>query len=88
MSHHIDKNDPKRWFIIQDNGTGEESIKVFGNAGDQGVTEVVTGQPVLFAYLTENELEVKVNDVTGIPDYYKDSVENSDGKFQMPSGIY
>ena len=88
MSHHIDKNDPKRWFIVQDSGTGEESIKVFGNAGDQGATEVVTGQPVLLNYLTEDELEIKVNTVADIPDYYKDSVENESDKFQLPSGKY
>ena len=39
MSEQINRDDPKRWFIIQNNESGEESIVVFGNAGDQGETE-------------------------------------------------
>ena len=88
MSEQINRDDPKRWFIIQNNESGEESIVVFGNAGDQGETELPTGQPILLNYLTETELQTKVNEVTGIPDYYKDAVELADDKFQQPSGLY
>ncbi len=88
MSHHIDKTNPNRWFLVQTSGTGEESIKVFGNAGLQGVNELETGQPVLLDYFTEEELEIKVNEVAGITDYYKDSVESGSDKFQQPSGLY
>ena len=88
MSEQINKDDPKRWFIIQNNESGEESIVVFGNAGYQGTTELTTGQPILLNYLTETELQTKVNEVTGIPDYYKDAVELADDKFQQPSGLY
>lgn len=88
MSEQINKDDPKRWFIIQSNGSGEESIVLFGNAGDQGVTELTTGQPILLNYLTEVELQTKVNEVAGIPDYYKDEVELGDDKFQKPSVLY
>ena len=88
MSEQINRDDPKRWFIIQNNESGEESIVVFGNAGDQGETELTTGQPILLSYLTETELQTKVNEVAGIPDYYKDAVELADDKFQKPSGLY
>lgn len=88
MSEQINRDDPKRWFIIQNNESGEESIIVFGNAGNQGETELTTGQPILLNYLTETELQTKVNEVTGIPDYYKDAVELADDKFQKPSGLY
>ena len=88
MSHHIEKDNPKRWFLIQDSGTREPSIILFGSAGDQGVNVLVTGQPNLLDYLTETELETEVNAVAGIPDYYKDAVKSESDKFQGPSGIY
>ena len=88
MSNHIHKNDPNRWFIIQDNETGEESLILFGSAGSQGVNELVSGQPILLDYLTEDELEIKVNEIADIPNYYKDAVESGSSKFQLPSGKY
>ena len=88
MSHHIEKDNPNRWFLIQNSGTSEPSIVLFGSAGDQWVNVLVTGQPNLLNYLTEDELETEVNTVAGIPDYYKDSVETESDKFQGPSGIY
>ena len=88
MSHHIEKDNPNRWFLIQNSGTSEPSIVLFGSAGDQWVNVLVTGQPNLLDYLTEGELETEVNTVAGIPDYYKDSVETESDKFQGPSGIY
>ena len=88
MGNSIGKNNPNRWFLIQNSGTSEPSIVLFGSAGDQGVNELVTGQPNLLDYLTEGELEIEVNTVAGIPDYYKDSVETESRKFQGPSGIY
>ena len=88
MSNHIHKNDPKRWFLIQDSGTGEVSIKVFGNAGEQGVSELETGQPILLDYLTEDELEVEVDNTANITNYYKDAVESGSNKFQGSSGKY
>ena len=84
----ISKNNPNRQFIVQNNELGEESIVVFGNAGDQGATQLTTGQPILLNYLTETELQTKVNEVAGIPNYYKDAVELADSKFQQPSGLY
>tara|TARA_R110000824_G_scaffold32024_1_gene103701 strand:- start:15 stop:296 length:282 start_codon:yes stop_codon:yes gene_type:complete len=88
MSNHIHKDDPNRWFIVQNNATGEESLIVFGHAGDQGVNELVTGEPILLDYLTEDEVEIKVNDIAGIANYYKDAVETGNSKFQLPSGKY
>ena len=84
----LSKNNPNRWFLIKSSNTGEESIKLFGNGGEQNVNKVETGQPVLLDYLTETELETKVNDISGIADYYKDSVETESGKFQGPSSKY
>ena len=88
MSHHIEKDNPNRWFLIQNSGTSEPSIVLFGSAGNQGVNVLVTGQPNLLDYLTETELETEVNAVAGIPDYYKDAVKSESDKFQGPSGIY
>ncbi len=83
----LDKNDPKRWFLVKDNGTGEESLQVFGYAGDIG-TEVQTNHPVLSNWLTEQELEEEVNSIAGSDSYYKDAVETESYKFQLPSQIY
>jgi|TARA_Y100000310_G_scaffold139059_1_gene138197 hypothetical protein len=85
---HISKTDPNRWFIVQSAISGEPGIIVFGSAGDQGVNELGTGQPILRTYLSENTLESIVNTVANIPDYYKDSIETESEKFQGPSGKY
>jgi len=85
--NEITKNNPNRWFYVI-NGDGEADIIVFGYAGDQGVTEVVTGQPTINAFLTEDELENFIDSDAGIPNYYKDAVENESVKFQGPSNKY
>ena len=81
--NEITKENPNRWFVVMDLG-----LVVFGYAGEQGVTEVVTGQPTINAFLTEDELENFVNEDVGIDEYYKNSVENNSDKFQGPSGKY
>ena len=88
MSSHIDNNDPKRWFYVQNNGTGENSLILFGNLGEVGVAELESGQPIVVNYLTEQELESAVNDIAGDTEYYKNAVETESAKFMMPSGIY
>ena len=88
MSNHIDKDDPKRWFYVQDNGTGETSLILFGNLGEVGVSELESGQPIVVNYLTEQELESAVNTIADNSEYYKDAVELESNKFMMPSGIY
>ena len=89
MSNHIiSLDDPKRWFIIQNSGTGEESLILFGNVGALGEAELETGEQYsLSSFLTEDELEIEVDTIAGSDDYYKDAVE-SGNKFQYPSGKY
>ena len=55
----LEKDDPKRWFLVKDDGTGEESLQVFGYAGDIG-TEVQTNRAVLENWLTEEELQYQI----------------------------
>ena len=88
MSHGIHKDNPKRWFYIQDEGTRESSLIVFGNSGQQFISELITGQHIIVACLTEEELEIEVNLIANIADYYKTSVEDSNAKFQGPSELY
>ena len=95
MSGHIDKDNPKRWFLVQDSGGGETSIKVFGYAGDQGVSELVTGQPNLNVFLIEDTLEAIVNSTAdgvkklkgygNIVLYY--SISGGGGPEYLPDGI-
>ena len=85
--NEITKDNPNRWFFVM-NGAGEAGLVVFGYAGDQGVTEVITGQPTINAFLTEDELEAFVNEDVGIDEYYKNAVETMNDKFQGPSQKY
>jgi hypothetical protein len=85
--NEITKENPNRWFFVM-NGEGEEGLVVFGYAGDLGVTEVVTGQPTINAFLTEDELEIFINEDVGIDNYYKTAVETMSIKFQGPSKKY
>ena len=88
MSNHIGKDNPKRWAYVKTNESGETSLSCFGYIGALGVTEIETGLPVIEGFLTEQELEIEVNLIADIPDYYKDSVETESNKFLAPSGIY
>ncbi len=83
----LSKDDPKRWFLVKDEGTGEESLQVFGYAGDIGM-EVQTNHPILQNWLTEEELQSEVNSIAGDDEYYKDAVETESTKFQLPSQLY
>ena len=85
--NEITPDNPNRWFFIM-KGEGEVGLVVFGYAGDQGVSQVATGQPTINAFLTEDELESFVNEDVGIDNYYKNSVESNSDKFQGPSGKY
>ena len=89
MSNHIiEKDNPKRWFNVQNSGTGVDSLVVFGNVGPLGETQLETGeQHSLASYLTEDELEIAIDGIAGA-DYYKDAVEGGSDKFQMPSEKY
>jgi hypothetical protein len=83
----ITKASTNRWFAIM-SVSGESGLVLFGYAGEQNVSELLTGEPTLNSFLTEDELEVFVNEETKIPNYYKDSVENDSQKFQSPSQKY
>tara|TARA_R100000664_G_C2738809_1_gene127675 strand:+ start:306 stop:590 length:285 start_codon:yes stop_codon:yes gene_type:complete len=89
MSNHIiERDNPNRWFMVQNGGTGEESLILFGNVGTFGETELETGeQYTLSSFLTEDELESEVDSIAGSEDYYKESVETGN-KFQYPSEKY
>lgn len=82
MSHHIDKTDTDRWFCIE---TEENIIHVFGQV-DLG-NRLDTGEFTLITYLTEDELEIYVDNELG-PDAYKDAVENGSELFMGESGKY
>lgn len=88
MSNHIDKSSPNRWFYVTTNSVGIDSLICFGNAGEQFVTEVETGEFLLNDFFTENQLEIEVNNIANNTDYYKMSVEDNNGKFLYPSNLY
>ena len=81
------KDDPKRWFLVYDNDPGEESFILFGYVGPININQLETGQPNILSFLTEDELEIYLDNIAG-DNYYKDSVETSSDKFQGPSGKY
>tara|TARA_R110000824_G_scaffold300637_1_gene488646 strand:- start:1536 stop:1811 length:276 start_codon:yes stop_codon:yes gene_type:complete len=87
MSHAIHKDDINRWFLVYDNDTGEESFILFGYVGPININELSTGQPNILSFLTEDELEIYLDNIAG-DNYYKDAVETSSDKFQGPSGKY
>jgi hypothetical protein len=88
MSSHIDKDNPNRWFYVQNNGTGKDSLIMFGNLGEVNLGELISGQPIVVSYFTEQELETQVNIIANDNEYYKLSVELEGKKFLMPSGLY
>jgi len=88
MSNHIDKNDPNRWLYGKIAGTGEDSLKVFGNVGPLGETELETGLPTLETFFTEEELQTAVNTIADNPNYYQEQIELDSNKFIGESGIY
>jgi hypothetical protein len=87
MSHGIHKDDVNRWFLVYDNDPGELGFVLFGYVGAIDVNELVTGQPNILAFLTEDELEIYLDNIAGA-DYYKNAVESQSEKFQGPSQKY
>jgi len=81
------KDNPKRWFLVYDDESGELSFVVYGWVGPIKVNELITGQPNILAFLTEDELEDYVNNIAG-KNYYKNAVEKESNKFQGPSQKY
>ena len=84
----IDKNNPKRWVLVQDNNIGINSFKCFGNIGEIGVVQLATNQPRVKTYMTEDEVEVEVNTITSDSNYYRNAVETSSPLFTGISGKY
>lgn len=84
----IERDDPKRWFIVKKLGNTESDLVVFGNAVAGSVLS--TGQPELLQYLTEEELQDKVNEIAGESNYYEQAAMEPwvSGKFNGISGIY
>ena len=87
MSHGIHKDDVNRWFLVYDNDEGERGFVLFGYVGAIDVNELETGQPNILSYLTEDELEIYLDNIAGA-NYYKDAVESDSEKFQPPSQKY
>tara|TARA_R110000803_G_scaffold198198_1_gene261898 strand:- start:22 stop:303 length:282 start_codon:yes stop_codon:yes gene_type:complete len=87
MAHGIHKDDINRWFLVYDNDPGEESFILFGYVGLININQLETGQPNILSFLTEDELEIYLDNIAG-DNYYKDAVETSSDKFQGPSGKY
>ena len=87
MAHGIHNDDINRWFLVYDNDPGEESFILFGYVGPININELSTGQPNILAFLTEDGLEIYLDNIAG-DNYYKDAVETSSDKFQGPSGKY
>jgi hypothetical protein len=65
MSHGIHKNDVNRWFLVYDNDEGEEGFVLFGFVGPIEVNQLMTGQPNVLPFLTEDELEIYLDDIAG-----------------------
>ena len=87
MSHGIHKNDINRWFLVYDNDEGEEGFVLFGFVGPIEVNQIMTGQPNILPFLTEDELEIYLDNIAG-ENYYKNAVETDSDKFQGPSQKY
>ena len=85
--NQITKDNPKRWFLVYDSDEGELGFVLFGYVGPIDVNELVTGQPNILAFLTEDELEIYLDNIAGA-NYYKNAVESNSEKFQPPSQKY
>lgn len=85
--HEITKTNPNRWFLVYDGDSGELGFVVFGYVGLINEFELVTGQPNILSFLTEDDLELYLDGIAG-EGYYKESVETESDKFQGPSGKY
>lgn len=85
--HEILKDNPNRWFLVYDNAPGEASFVLFGYVGPINVNQLVSGQPNILAFFTEDELEDYLDDIAG-SGFYKDAVEGQSDRFQGPSGKY
>ena len=68
MINTIDKTDPNRYWIIVD--TNSDVLEFDKLTNDQTLS---TGQPTLYSFLTEEEMILKLNELTGSDEYYLNS---------------
>ena len=87
MAHGIHKDDINRWFLVYDNDEGKEGFVLFGFVGPIDINQIMTGQPNFLPFLTEDELEIYLDNIAGAG-YYKNAVESESEKFQGPSQKY
>jgi hypothetical protein len=87
MAHGIHKDDINRWFLVYDSDPNEEGFVLFGYVGPIDINELSTGQPNILSFLTEDDLEIYLDNIAGAG-YYKEAVETESDKFQGPSGKY
>ena len=64
----IEKIDSKRYYVITNT---DNSLIIFGKLDDD--CTLGTGQPNLFSFLTEDEMVLKLNEITGSDEYYLNS---------------
>lgn len=79
--NEITKTDPKRWFLVYDNDSGEMGFILFGYVGAINEFELITGQPNILSFLTEDELIAYIDNIAGAG-YYQKSKEELSPKFQ------
>ena len=88
------KDDAERWFIARQTTIGAlfgitpniSRVKCFGNVPDE--SRLSTGQPVLEKFMTEEELQIRINQMAGDPNYYKNAVTTGNPIYNGVSGIY
>ena len=68
MINTIDKTDPNKYWIIVD--TNSDVLEFDKLTNDQTLN---TGQPTLYNFLTEEEMVLKLNELTGSDEYYLNS---------------
>lgn len=83
----INTNDAKRWFVVQNGQSGDAGLQLFGRCIDNAVLDIPDAMTAE-TFLTEDELEVVVDDIATAEDYYKDAAESNAINFSMPSDKY
>ena len=71
----IEKTDLNRYWIVIDTNS---DVSGFGKLMNEQMLN--TGQPTLYSFLTEDEMILKLNEITGSEEYYLESdyYENKD----------
>tara|TARA_R110002110_G_scaffold46863_3_gene141191 strand:+ start:1981 stop:2217 length:237 start_codon:yes stop_codon:yes gene_type:complete len=75
MIKTIEKTDLNRYWIVVDTNS---DVSGFGKLMNEQMLN--TGQPTLYSFLTEDEMILKLNEITGSEEYYLESdyYENKD----------